>query len=260
MTSATGRPGRVADKVALITGGASGLGAACAKLLAREGARVIVSDIDARGAATIADEIGGDARAMEHDVTSEEAWENAVDRATEAFGRLDILVNTAGIAMIADVEHTSLEDWRRVMAVNLDGTFLGCRYAVEAMKETGGGSIINMSSVSGLVGGFNLAAYNASKGGVRLLTKSVALHCARAGYNIRCNSIHPTFIDTPMVRQMIETAPDPERAERSLKRQIPLGRLGQPDDVAYMVLYLASDESAFVTGAEMVVDGGAVAQ
>ena len=164
------------------------------------------------------------------------------------------------MVLIADVEQISLEDWRRVHAVNLDGTFLGCKHGVRVMKEFGAGSIINLSSVSGLIGGFNLAAYNSSKAGVRLLTKSVALHCARSGYGIRCNSIHPTFIETPMLDQLIADAPDPEKARQTLVRQVPLRRIGKPDEVAQMIIYLASDESAFVTGTEMVIDGGVVDQ
>jgi NAD(P)-dependent dehydrogenase (short-subunit alcohol dehydrogenase family) len=161
--------------------------------------------------------------------------------------------------LLQDIETTSLADWRRVNAVNLDGTFLGCKFAIGAMKATGGGSIINLSSVSGLVGGHNLAAYNASKGGVRLLTKSVALHCARQGYGIRCNSIHPGFVETPMLDTLLEGTADPDAARVSLTRQVPLGRLGRTEDVGHMIVYLASGESAFVTGAEMVVDGGATA-
>ena len=150
------------------------------------------------------------------------------------------------------------------MAVNGDGVFLGCKYGVAAIKQTStsegsGGSIINISSVSGLIGGHNLAAYNASKGAVRLLSKSVALHCARKGYNIRCNSVHPTFIDTPMVRAMFEDADDPDRVRQKLSRQVPLGHIGEPNDIAWAIVYLASDESKFMTGAELVVDGGITA-
>jgi NAD(P)-dependent dehydrogenase (short-subunit alcohol dehydrogenase family) len=158
------------------------------------------------------------------------------------------------------VESCTLEEWRQVNAVNMDGVFLGCKHGIGAIKQHGdGGSIINLSSVSGIVGGHNLAAYNASKGGVRLLTKSVALHCARKRYGIRCNSVHPTFIETPMVQSMFD-GPEPEKIRQRLERQIPIGRLGHTDDVANMILYLASDESSFVTGTEMIVDGGLTAQ
>jgi len=250
---------RVAGKVALITGGASGLGAAVARRLAAEGARVAITDLDAAAGATVADDIGGDAYFVRHDVTREDDWIAVLAVAAKRLGPIGVLVNCAGVAILKDVEETTYEEWRDVMAVNLDGVFLGCKHGVIAMKETGGGSIVNMSSVSGLVGGHNLAAYNASKGGVRLLTKSVALHCARQKYGIRCNSVHPSFIDTPMVRAFIDASRDPAHTEDTLKRQIPLGRLGHTDDVAAMILYLASDDSAFVTGAEMVVDGGLTA-
>jgi len=250
---------RVEGKVALVTGGASGIGRQSAIRLAGEGAKVVVGDLDRVGGEATVATIGGGAMFVEHDVTDEAGWRAVVDRAVERFGRLDILVNCAGIALLRSIEDTSLDEWRRVHAVNLDGVFLGCKFAVAAMKRSGGGSIINLSSVSGLVGGHNLAAYNSSKGGVRLLTKSVALHCARQGYNIRCNSVHPTFIATPMVQAMIDAAADPERARQNIARQVPLGRIGEPDDVAWVVVYLASDESRFVTGAEFVIDGGVTA-
>ena len=250
---------RVDGKVALITGGASGLGAAMARRFAAEGARVVVTDLDAAAGGAVAEDIGGDAHFLGHDVRKEEEWIAVIAAAAEHFAPISVLINCAGVAILKNVEATTLEEWRDVMAVNLDGVFLGCKHGVIAMKETGGGSIINMSSVSGLIGGYNLAAYNASKGGVRLLTKSVPLHCARQKYAIRCNSVHPSFVDTPMVRAMIDGSRNPERTEEILKDQIPLGRLGHVDDVAAMVLYLASDESAFVTGAEMVVDGGLTA-
>lgn len=255
---------RLKGKVALVTGGASGIGRRSAERMAGEGARVAITDVNAEGGRAAAAEIGGDVVFLEHDVTDEAAWRRATARTLERFGRLDVVVNSAGVGTMGTVEETSLEDWRRVMAVNADGVFLGCKYGVEAIKRTSreagaGGSIINLSSVSGIIGGHNLAAYNASKGAVRLLTKSVALHCARKGYNIRCNSVHPTFIDTPMVRAMIDRAPDPGVVEAKLERQVPLGRLGEPDDIAWGVVYLASNESKYMTGAEFVVDGGITA-
>ena len=255
---------RLAGKAALITGGASGIGRRTAERMVGEGARVAITDIDAAGGAAAAAEIGGETLFVEHDVTDEASWRAAIAAALDRFGRLDALVNSAGIGTMGTVEETSLEDWRRVMAVNADGVFLGCKHGVAAIRRTSreagaGGAIVNISSVSGIIGGHNLAAYNASKGAVRLLTKSVALHCARKGYNIRCNSVHPTFIDTPMVRAMIERAPDPGAIRRKLERQVPLGRLGEPDDIAWGIVYLASDESKFMTGAEFVVDGGITA-
>lgn len=252
--------GRVEGKVALITGGASGIGRASAELLAAEGARVVIADIDETGGAAVARAIGEAALMMRLDVTSEDDWRAAIAGTLEAFGQLHVLVNSAGVSVLKNVEDTTLEEWRFVNGVNLDGTFLGCKHAIPAIKESGGGAIINLSSVSGLVGGHNLAAYNASKGGVRLLTKSVALHCARKGYNIRCNSVHPTFIDTPILEPILARAEDPEVMRQKLARQVPIGRLGQPEEVAAGILYLASDESAFMTGAEFVLDGGVTAR
>jgi len=256
--------GRVSGKVALITGGASGLGREAAVRLVEEGARVLVTDINQIDGEAVAKSLGSNGAFARHDVTKEEEWVTATQKALEVFGRLDILVNSAGIGTMNSVEDCSLEEWRHVMAVNGDGVFLGCKYGVAAIKQTStsegsGGSIINISSVSGLIGGHNLAAYNASKGAVRLLSKSVALHCARKGYNIRCNSVHPTFIDTPMVRAMFEDADDPDRVRQKLSRQVPLGHIGEPNDIAWAIVYLGSDESKFMTGAELVVDGGITA-
>jgi len=256
--------GRVNGKVALITGAASGLGRQSAIRLVEQGARVLVTDVDQSGGEAVAKELGAAGAFVRHDVTKEEDWEAATKSVLDLFGRLDVVVNSAGIGTMNSIEECSLGEWQRVMAVNADGVFLGCKYGVSAIKQTSmepesGGSIINISSVSGLIGGHNLAAYNASKGAVRLLTKSVALHCARKGYNIRCNSVHPTFIDTPMVRSMIDGADDPERLEAKLSRQVPLGRIGEPNDIAWAIVYLASNESKFMTGAEFVVDGGITA-
>ena len=201
---------------------------------------------------------------MKLDVTKEKEWKDAIEVTLDSFGRLDVLVNSAGVGTMNSIEDCTLNEWKQVMAVYGDGVFLGCKYGIGAIKKTSnepgaGGSIINISSVSGLIGGHNLAAYNASKGAVRLLTKSVALYCARQGYNIRCNSVHPTFIDTPMVRSMINNAPDPGRVEQKLARQVPLQHIGEPDDIAWGVVYLASNESKFMTGSEFVVDGGITA-
>ena len=251
--------GRVTGKVALITGGASGLGRQSAIRLAGEGAKVAIADRNFDGARAVAKEIGKAAIAIAHDVTSEADWQRAIAETVKAFGKLNVLLNSAGVGIAKDVEHTTLEEWRFVNGVNLDGTFLGCKYGIMEMKHHSPGSIINISSVSGLIGGHNMAAYNASKGGVRLLSKSVALYCARAGYRIRCNSVHPTFIDTPMVQSMLVGAADPGKIKRKLEAQVPLGHIGEPDDIAYAVVYLASDESKFMTGTEVVVDGGVTA-
>ena len=252
--------GRLEGKTALVTGAASGIGLQTSIRLAEEGAQVMMTDINLEEGLQQAEKLGANATFLKLDITEEEEWISVLDETVKRFGRLDILVNSAGMVLIADVEQITLEDWRKVHAVNLDGTFLGCKHGVRVMKEFGAGSIINLSSVSGMIGGFNLAAYNSSKGAVRMLTKSVALHCARAGYGIRCNSIHPTFIETPMLESMIRDSPDPEKARQTLVRQVPLRRIGKPDDVANMIVYLASDESTFVTGTEMVIDGGVIAQ
>jgi 3(or 17)beta-hydroxysteroid dehydrogenase len=249
---------RVKDKVAIITGAASGLGEADALLLAREGAKVVVADIDVvKGKKVVAKIIreGGESIFAKHDVTNEKDWTNVIEKTLSWFGKLDILVNNAGIQIIKEVEKLSLEEWHRLMSVNLDGVFLGTKHAIRAMKGNGGGSIINMSSAVGIVGTLdNTSAYCASKGGVRLFTKAVALECSKAGrnYNIRVNSVHPGVIETPLIAAMARNKAVKERLETNH----PIGFLGKPIDVAYAVLYLASDESRLVTGAEMVIDGG----
>jgi NAD(P)-dependent dehydrogenase (short-subunit alcohol dehydrogenase family) len=249
---------RLEGKVALISGGASGIGLATARRLAEEGAAVVLADIDREAAERACAGIEG-ASFEPLDVTSDEDWRRTTDAIAERHGRLDILVNSAGIAPTGTIEDVSLEDWRRTLAVNLDGTFLGCRHGVRVMKAGGGGSIVNLSSVSGIIGGHNLAAYNAAKGGVRLLTKSVALHCARKGYGIRCNSVHPGFVDTPMLQDLVRHSRNPEETRLKLAASVPLGRNARADEVAAMIAYLASDEAAFVTGAELVIDGGVTA-
>ncbi len=251
--------GRVADKIALVTGGASGLGRASATMLAREGARVLLTDIDEDGGRAVASELGRNAAFLRQDVTSEADWAQAIGTAQERFGGLNVLVNNAGIGILRDIERTSMEEWRQVHAVNLDSVYLGCKLALPVMRRSQPASIINISSVSGLRGGHNLAAYNSSKGAVRLLTKSVALHCARGGDDIRCNSIHPAFVETPILQGLLHSAPDQAAARRKLIDQIPVRRLGRPEDVGYAVLYLASQESHFMTGAELVLDGGMTA-
>jgi len=255
--------GRVEGKVALITGGRQGLGKASAIMLAREGAKVAISDRKEEGADAVIGEItkaGGEAIFILQDVAKEEDWKRAIETVVGKFGKLDILVNNAGVGVGKNIEETTLEEWRWVMSVNLDGVFLGTKYGIETMKESGGGSIINMSSIEGIVGDRRLAAYDASKGGVRILTKSAALHCAKARYNIRVNTVHPGFIDTPMVAGFVKAQGDAAAARKALEALHPIGHLGEPDDVAYAVLYLASDESKFATGSELVIDGGFTAQ
>jgi len=251
---------RVAGKVCLVTGGASGLGRGAAKRLAAEGASVVIADRNTEGGAAVAAELGAPHRFEPLDVTDEAGWVRVVDATVAAFGRLDVLVNSAGIAVWGNIEKLSLADWRLQHAVNSDGIFLGCRTAIGAMKITGGGSIINLSSVAGLIGVPDAAAYCSSKGAVRMLSKSVALHCARAGYNIRCNSVHPSFIDTPMVDGVVTGAKDQSKMRAMVTHAAPLGRIGKVEEVANLILFLASDESSFITGSELAVDGGLTAQ
>ncbi|RWN01025.1 MAG: glucose 1-dehydrogenase [Mesorhizobium sp.] len=253
---------RVAGKVALVTGAGLGLGRASSLLLAAEGARLVISDIDEALAGNTAAEIvkaGGQALALRHDVSKPEDWSSIMAVIEQRFGRLDVLVNNAGIAIAKNIENTTLEDWRRTMAVNLDGVFLGCQEGVKLMKQSGGGSIINLSSIDGIIGEAELAAYCASKGGVRTLSKAVAVHCAEHRYGIRCNSIHPGYIWTPQTENYLRDLGTLEKEKAKALSRHPIGFLGEPNDIAYMVLYLASDESKFVTGSEMVVDGGYLA-
>lgn len=248
---------RLAGKAALITGAASGIGRATAALFHAQGAKVAATDRNEAGLANlrgVADLI------LTQDVTDEARWRAVVEVAVAAFGRLDILVNSAGIALKGDIEAATLDEFRRTEAVNVEGTFLGCREAIRVMKGAGGGSIVNLSSVAGIVGDAQSAAYCASKGAVRLLTKSAALHCGRSGYAIRVNSVHPSFADTPMVQELIASARNPDKVRAGLARAAPLGRLGRAEEVAGAILYLASDESSFTTGTELVVDGGLTAQ
>lgn len=246
---------RVKGKIALITGGASGIGKAAAILLAEEGAQIIVSDINVKSANETANEIGNSAIAYEHDVTDEGSWKILLSKIKHKFGHINILVNCAGIAMIGNIEETTLEDWKNIHAVDLDSIFLGCKTALPIMVDNGPGSIINLSSISGIIAGHNLAAYNSAKAGVRHLTKSIALHCAKKKYDIRCNSVHPAFINTNMLDDILPKGNREESLER-LSRQVPLGRIGEVKDVAWAIVYLASEESKFMTGAEIVLDGG----
>jgi 3(or 17)beta-hydroxysteroid dehydrogenase len=254
------KAGRVAGKVALVTGAASGLGKATAERLASEGAAVMIADIRVDAAEEVAAAIrqaGGRAAAKKLDVTSEDDWAGAVAAAERAFGKLDIVVNNAGTADGGWIHKLSLERWRRVIAVNLDGVFLGIKHGAEAMKRCGGGSIVNISSVAGLVGiAEGASAYCASKGGVTLLTRAAALEFALLKSNIRVNSVHPGYMRTPMLESVIRASREPDAAREAMIRGEPIGRLGEPQDIAHAVLYLASDEAAFVTGTQLVVDGG----
>ena len=248
---------RLEGKVALISGGARGMGATEAKMFAREGAKVVIGDVlEEEGRQTEAEinETGGECLFVKLDVTSEAEWQMAVATAVARFGKLDILVNNAGIFRGNRVEDTTSEEWDQVMDINAKGVFLGTKHSIPEMRKAGGGSIVNISSVAGLVGNPYSSAYNASKGAVRLLTKSTAIQHAKDG--IRANSIHPGVIVTPMTQDVVN---DPSFREFRLAAN-PISRLGQPADIAYGALYLASDESSFVTGSELVIDGGWTAQ
>jgi len=250
--------GRLNGKVALITGSARGMGASIARLFAEEGARAVLSDILEAPLKALELELSGrgyEVLAQRHDVIDEASWEQIVQATETRFGRLDVLVNNAGVLDTAGVEASSLEAWERVVAVNQTGVWLGMKVAIPALRRSGGGSIVNTSSIYGLVGSGGSAAYHASKGAVRLLTKTAALEYAPDG--IRVNSVHPGYVNTPMIEQAL-----PEANVSMLKllgEQVPLGRLAEPEDIARGVLYLASDESSYVTGSELVIDGGVTA-
>ena len=257
--------GQVEGKVALVTGGASGIGAGCATRLAEEGATVVITDLqDAKGQELVHEitKAGGKARYLHHDVTSEDAWTGVVADIEKTEGRLDILVNNAGIGVGApSITMMSLDDFRRQQAVNVDGVFLGIKHSLPLMRKAGnGGSIINMSSVAGLKGSAILAGYCATKGGVRLFTKAVAMECANAKDGIRVNSVHPGIIETPIWLSIVDTTNPGANAPPDLDAMstlaVPLGVKGYPEDIANGVLWLASDESRYVTGAELVIDGG----
>jgi NAD(P)-dependent dehydrogenase (short-subunit alcohol dehydrogenase family) len=252
--------GRVQGKKALVTGAGQGLGFAISRMLAKEGAQVVMTDLDEakvkEAALRVHAEYPNKALALAQDVADGERWRSVIDEATGAMGGLNILVNNAGIGSQGSVEDEDFETWKKVLAVDLDSVFLGCKFAMPAIRASGApGSIVNISSIAGLIASHNYAAYNAAKAGVWMLSKSVALHGARGTPQIRCNSVHPTFIDTPIL-DYLKARIGVAEATAKLSRQVPLGRLGEPDDVAYLVLYLASDESKFVTGGEFKVDGG----
>ncbi|QEY61595.1 SDR family oxidoreductase [Metapseudomonas lalkuanensis] len=242
---------RVLDKVVLITGAASGVGKADALLLAAEGARVVLADIDCEAGAALAAEIGAAALFVELDVAEEQHWQRAIEQTLATFDRLDVLVNNAAICPLGTIEEASLQQWRNVMRVNADGYFLGCKYGIEAMKRNAtGGSIIMMSSVAALGGLPPMCAYTGSKGAVTALTRNVAMHCKNSGYRIRCNSIHPDGIWTPMTQSLV---PNLDPVALGIGDN-PMARMCMPEDVANLVLFLASDESRFVNGAELRID------
>lgn len=254
-------PGRLEGKVALITGGASGIGEATAKLFAKEAAKVVIADVQEERGKAVVESIkasGGEAAFIKVNVVRENEAKRMVAFTVKTYGRLDVLFNNAGVENSKSEVETSVREWDRVMDVNVKGVFLGTKYAVPEMKKNGGGSIINTSSIFGLVGSPGFAAYHASKGAVRLLTKSTAL--AHAADKIRANSICPGVIETPMFAQVLREAPNPDTARAEWMQNEPIGRFGRPDDIAYGALYLASDESSYITGTELVIDGGYTAR
>ena len=251
--------GRVQGKKAFITGGAQGLGEATARMLAREGAKVTVTDVNGAGAEAVAASINaahgaGTAFAWQQDVTDAARWQEVLQAAHDAMGGLNVLVNNAGIGSLGSVEDEDYDTFKKVQTVDVDSIFLGCKYAIPLMRPHGLGSIINISSIAGIIASGNYVSYNTAKAAVRHISKSIALHCAKGG-QIRCNSVHPVFINTPILDRTKEMFGE-EEALAKLGRQIPLGKVGEPDDIAYAVLYLASDESKLVTGIELKVDGG----
>lgn len=249
---------RLASKVVLITGAASGIGWATAQSCAREGASVVLADL---GSAPLQERLqelrslGGEHRAIALDVTSEQDWIAAMEEVEESFGRLDALVNNAGIGYFRPIVEMSLSEWRHIMAVNLDGVFLGTKYAMPLLARSGKGSIVNVSSIRGLIAGPNVGAYSASKAGVRLFTKATAVECGIAGNGVRANSVHPGVIETPLSARALDEATKKQRYEN-----IPLHRFGKPEEIAAAIVFLASDESSYMTGSEVTIDGGYTAQ
>ena len=260
------RKGRLEGKKVLITGAAGGLGQAMARMMADEGATLALSDVNLEGAQSLAAQINAlhpsRAFAYRHDVTREDDWAATVQQAVSDMGGLSVLVNNAGIGgQLLFAEQDTLENWRKVQAVNLESVMLGCKHALPHLKSAPAASIVNISSIAGLAAAPGMGAYNATKAAVWLYTKTVALECAKAGGTVRANSVHPVFIDTPILDPFVALAGgSTETAHQRLSRGIPLKRIGEPDDVAYCVVYLASDESRFVTGAEFKIDGGMTAQ
>lgn len=249
--------GRMSGKVAIVTGAAQGMGRSHALLLAAEGANVVLTDVREGAGKAVAEEIidaGGSARFIAHDVTRSADWQHVLEETVKEFGKLDVLINNAGILILKPLDETDEEEWDRTLDINAKGTFLGCKLAAPVLQAAGGGSIVNISSIYGLIGAPSAAAYQASKGAVRLLTKAAAVDLAK--YGIRVNSVHPGVIDTEMTEELMAT---PESTKAVLGTTI-LGRPGRPEEVSQAVLFLASDESSFVTGSELVVDGGYTTQ
>lgn len=250
---------RFAGKVAFVTGAASGIGKVTAQLFAEAGAKVVVADINEADGAAVAAGIGENATFVALDVTQEASWRDAFGQAEATFGGVNHLINAAGISPGDTIENASYEHWRKINAICLDGVFLGCKHGVPLIDRSGGGSIVNISSVAGLLGVPHLSSYSAAKAGVRNLTKSVAMHCTKQGYAIRCNSIHPGSVETPILAQ-VHDGPMDERHVQARAKAIPMRRIGQPEEIAKPILFLASDDASFITGIELVVDGGYTAR
>lgn len=253
--------GKFDGKLALVTGAASGIGRGCATAFAREGATVVFSDIQDKAGTDRVSEIvrfGGKAFYRHHDVADEQSWIDTIAAIRSEHGRLDILVNNAGIGIGGPITDVSLADWRRQQSINLEGVFLGMKHALPLMRQGKGGAIINISSISGMIGSANFAAYSATKGAVRALTKSVALQCAALKDGIRVNAICPGIVDTPIFKSVEGVTGDGADPEALVKALVPLGRAGRPEDIAGGVLYLASDDASYVTGIELVIDGGVI--
>jgi 3(or 17)beta-hydroxysteroid dehydrogenase len=252
----TDKAGRVAGKIVLLTGGAMGLGKASARALLAEGATVIITDIDEAAGAATADELGPQCSFMPQDVTDWDRWQDLIAQVDAKFGRLDVLVNNAAITVFGSFMDISPADFRRCYEVDVDSIFMGCKAAIPLIAKGGGGSVINFSSAAGNKPGADLAAYNSAKAAIPMLTKSIALWCARDGNNVRVNSVQPGTILTPNVESVIAGTPDPDATRQAFSIAQPIGRMGEPEDIAHLVVYLASDESKFATGAPFIVDGG----
>ncbi len=248
--------GRVSGKVVLLTGGAMGLGKAAAKALLAEGATVIITDIDEEAGATTAEELGESCTFIAQDVTDWDRWQEIIAGIESTVGRLDVLVNNAAVTVFGSIMDISPEDFRRCYEVDVDSIFMGCKAAIPLMAKGGGGSIVNFSSAAGNKANADLAAYNSAKAAVPMLTKSIALWCAREKNNVRVNSVQPGTILTPNVESVIAGTPDPDATREAFSLAQPIGRMGQPEDIAHLIVYLASDESKFATGAPFIVDGG----
>lgn len=249
---------KLSGKVALVTGGATGIGVGVVRLLAEEGARVIVADIADEPGRELANELGDQGMFCHLDVTDEDSWQQAIRRIEDQWGPLDVLVQSAGVSRPSSIEDASLEEWRAHMAVHGEGAFLGCKYGIQSMKKAGGGAIVNISSVESIRPGPLFVCYGSAKAAQDAVTKTTALYCGEMGYNIRCNSVHPAATQTPLLQQYLQSSDDPEGLEKIYASMQPLNRIATVEEIARSVLFLACDDSSFMTGHQMYVDGGAL--